>query len=566
VGFLVSLRRFQYGIHLIVDRIVAIIVGFALCLLFLFVPETFWDRTPTRSKNKKRTKHSAKSSSLSLDQLNGPHEVKSDVNRTGDATADNKSLRRQAVRNASNLSTVPSLNAPPRRASQALHVGFAPGTHDDSSQSDVNPPPETAATVAASSTEHPLVQSSNISCENQQSAGDTVDQSVDHIASAPTTDFAAHSNQSASSSSPRRPRLYSFRLSYLGNLDKEDLALKNSLAHHEFEKQIRPTGDGPPTPGLHSFNSPFYVGIEREDSDYLSRGRESPGLNHDGGTSTAPTPARQATDPTSSGVPTYPTYTATLKESPRRSFLQQLRICHGRLHDDNWFHVAIRPFILYAYPAVLWSSIVYACSIGWLIVLSESVSKIYRTRTTYGFSALSTGLIYLSPFIGGILGTAVAGKLSDVVVRAMSRRNGGLYEPEFRLVMAMPVAVTTVIGLMGFGWSAEVHDAWIVPTIFFGVISFGCSLGSTTAITFVVDSYRQYAGEALVTLNFTKNIFHGLVFSLFFTKWLEADGSKSVFLALGGIQLALLLLTVPMYIWGKRFRMWTVRKNLMEKF
>jgi hypothetical protein len=226
----------------------------------------------------------------------------------------------------------------------------------------------------------------------------------------------------------------------------------------------------------------------------------------------------------------------------------------------------MRPFILFAYPAVLWSSIVYACSVGWLIVLSESVAVIYRSRSTYNFSALSTGLIYISPFIGGILGTAVAGKVSDIIVRAMARRNGGLYEPEFRLVMAAPVAVTTVIGLMGFGWSASVHDAWIVPTIFFGIISFGCSLGSTTAITFCVDSYRQYAGEALVTLNFSKNIFHGLVFSLFFTNWLETDGSKTVFIWVGVIQLIMMAFTIPMYIYGKRARMWTVRKNLMEKF
>jgi len=226
----------------------------------------------------------------------------------------------------------------------------------------------------------------------------------------------------------------------------------------------------------------------------------------------------------------------------------------------------LRPFILFAYPAVLWSSAVYACSIGWLIVLSESVAVIYRDASTYNFSALSAGLIYLSPFIGGCLGTAVAGKVSDVIVRAMARRNGGLYEPEFRLVMAIPVAISTVIGLMGFGWSAQVHDSWIVPTIFFGIISFGCSLGSTTSITFCVDSYRQYAGEALVTLNFSKNIFHGLVFSLFFNSWLESDGSRTVFLALGGIQLAVLLFTIPMYIYGKRARMWTVRRNLMEKF
>jgi hypothetical protein len=108
-------------------------------------------------------------------------------------------------------------------------------------------------------------------------------------------------------------------------------------------------------------------------------------------------------------------------------------------------------------------------------------------------------------------------------------------------------------------------DNPIVPTVFFGIISFGCSLGSTTAITFAVDSYRQYSGEALVTLNFSKNIFHGLVFSLFFNRWLESEGSRDVFLAIGGIQLACLLTTIPMYIYGKRARMWTVRKKIMDK-
>ena len=55
-------------------------------------------------------------------------------------------------------------------------------------------------------------------------------------------------------------------------------------------------------------------------------------------------------------------------------------------------------------------------------------------------------------YIGGIIGTAVAGKISDVIVKAMSRRNGGVYEPEFRLVMAVPVAIATAIGLMGYGF------------------------------------------------------------------------------------------------------------------
>lgn len=261
-----------------------------------------------------------------------------------------------------------------------------------------------------------------------------------------------------------------------------------------------------------------------------------------------------------------PAYTAALRGLPPRSFVQQLRPFHGRLNKDKWYKVAVRPLILYSYPAVLWSAVVYSCSVGWLIVISESVSVIYREGHPFRFNALQAGLVYISPFIGGVLGTAVAGKVSDIIVKALARRNGGLYEPEFRLVMAIPITITTVLGLIGFGWSAQVHRHWMVPTAFFGIISFGCSLGSTTSITFCVDSYRQYAGEALVTLNFSKNIFHGLVFSLFVTGWLESDGPKKVYIWIGIIQLILMLFTIPMYIYGKRARMWTVRKNFMERF
>lgn len=133
-----------------------------------------------------------------------------------------------------------------------------------------------------------------------------------------------------------------------------------------------------------------------------------------------------------------------------KTFTQSLRIYSGVLRHESWWKAAIRPIILFRYPAVLWSTVVYSLSVGWLIVLSETVAHIYQEQP-YNFTRLQTGLIYLSPFIGGIIGTAVAGKVSDIIVRAMSRANGGVYEPEFRLVMGIPVAITTAIGLMGYG-------------------------------------------------------------------------------------------------------------------
>jgi MFS family permease len=302
-------------------------------------------------------------------------------------------------------------------------------------------------------------------------------------------------------------------------------------------------------------------------SDHPDR-QPSPSLTGSGYTSGGYRPAEEkiAMPTEVSGQPASMAYTHRLRHQPPKSFSQQLKVWNGRLNHDNWFKVMLRPFILFSYPAVLWSTVIYSCSVGWLIVISNTMSMIYRTPEPYGFTPFQTGLVYLSPFIGGILGTAVAGKISDVVVKILSRRNGGLYEPEFRLVMAIPITITTVIGLIGFGWSAEAGNHYMVPTVFFGIVSFGCSLGSTTAITFCVDSYRQYAGEALVTLNFSKNVLHGLVFSLFVTHWMAAEGSKSMYMWLGIIQLLLCLFSIPMYIYGKRARMWTVRRNMMEKF
>lgn len=259
-------------------------------------------------------------------------------------------------------------------------------------------------------------------------------------------------------------------------------------------------------------------------------------------------------------------YMEQRRSGPKLSFVELLRPFNGRLTHSSWLKVAIRPFILFAYPAVLWSSIVYSCSIGWLIVISEAMTQLFRSEATYNFSALSAGLLYISPFIGAILGTALAGKLSDLIVRSLAKRNSNIFEPEFRLVMTIPTVITTVIGLMGLGWSVQIGDRWIIPTVFFGVISFGCSLGAATAITFCVDSYRMYAGEALVTLNFSKNVFHGLVFSLFVTQWINDDGPKTVFIWLGVIQLIVMGFTIPMYIFGKRARMWTLRKNFMKNF
>lgn len=467
------------------------VVAFCGSLLFFFVPETFWDRSPVpRSRHVKRPSiFSRRSSARPVSRA----QIKEA------ADANNEKNTEKAGEGAPQESHD---EAKPRR--KRSHIGFAASPEGEAALDSKH--------LTDSLPASPVDKASS----NQVGSEDKPEQQTSSPTEPRPNASRSHSNSSAWSPA-RHPG--------------------SPYDAHRSDDHIRASEGGQPS------HAPPGTAATRSDT-------ESEKL---GSFSNLPR------------VTSGQAYTDALRNAPPKSFAQQLRVHHGRINQDRWWKAAVRPFILFSYPAVLWSAAIYACSVGWLIVISESVAVIFR-QGSYQFSALGTGLVYLSPFIGGVLGTAVAGKVSDVIVRGMARRNGGLYEPEFRLVMAAPVAVTTVVGLMGFGWSAEVQDAWIVPTVFFGIVSFGCSLGSTTSITFCVDSYRQYAGEALVTLNFSKNIFHGLVFSTFVTEWLAHAGSKMVFIWIGVIQLIVVLTTIPMYIYGKRARMWTVRMNLMEKY
>lgn len=427
------------------------VVGFCFVLMFLFVPETFWDRTPRPHSKSRKT--GLASLSRIFQHTSNPQEEKGGLSAGGDGPSD---MRRLAIGSSASAAGHGRATIAERRQQRnAQHVGFA-----DQAQKESKDSSEKGDAVLVLGPEFPRVEDRR----------------------RPRKDDNAEGSQYANEEVPR----------------------SLSPASHRFAARIEPRGEGPQTPGLHNFNSPFYVANEKPGTDYLKNEHagsevipETPGSTGTSG-ETAATSVKSA-------VPGPQRYTTYLRTQPAKTYRQTLKPWNGKLRQDKWLKVAIRPFILFVYPSILWSTLIYSLSIGWLIVLSESVSTIFENKASYNFTPLQAGLVYISPFIGGVLGTAVAGKVSDIIVRYMSRCNDGVYEPEFRLVMAIPVTIATCIGLMGYGWSAQERDNWIVPTVFFGIISFGCALGSTTSITFAVDSYRQYAGEALVTLNFSKS-------------------------------------------------------------
>ncbi|EGN99475.1 hypothetical protein SERLA73DRAFT_168884 [Serpula lacrymans var. lacrymans S7.3] len=235
-----------------------------------------------------------------------------------------------------------------------------------------------------------------------------------------------------------------------------------------------------------------------------------------------------------------------------------------RFSEGKFWKIALRPFTLVCSPAVAWGTLVYGTTSGWLVALSVSVSLLFSSpEYGYDFRAGPVGLISgVGPFIAAILGNAIAGPLSDWSVTWLSRRNNGVYEPEFRLFMVIPLLLATTIGWFGWAISANMQELWIGPAIFYSLLNFGQAVGSIAVVSYVVDAHSNYAPEAFATINCIKNLFtFGLTY--YVVPWLTAQGVLRTFCTIGGINIWVCLMTIPMYVYGKRARSWVHRTPWM---
>jgi MFS family permease len=119
----------------------------------------------------------------------------------------------------------------------------------------------------------------------------------------------------------------------------------------------------------------------------------------------------------------------------RNTWVSELKIFHGRVCDDSFFKVLARPLMMLIFPQVLFSFIAYGMTTSWLIVVGSVLAQIF-SAPPYNFTPSGVGLVSISTIVGSIIGAFSSGPAADWVVKAMSRRNNGVYEPEFRFVLA----------------------------------------------------------------------------------------------------------------------------------
>ncbi|KAK7748654.1 hypothetical protein SLS53_000675 [Cytospora paraplurivora] len=232
---------------------------------------------------------------------------------------------------------------------------------------------------------------------------------------------------------------------------------------------------------------------------------------------------------------------------PKVNYLQSLALFNGRKTDEALWKLALRPFPLFLQPAFLWACLIQGTLIGWTVFIGVILGAFFIGYPMW-WDEVQTGYAYTGAFIGAILGFLIAGGLSDWSARVLTRWNGGVYEPEFRIVLVIPQFIFGVMGIFGWGIAADgLLDGkfgWVIPLMFFAFVVCGMVIGAVASSLYIVDAYRDLAIEGFTCMIIFKNFFS---FSLTFKayKWLIINGTKAtpVFNALGAVQVVVCFLT-----------------------
>jgi hypothetical protein len=177
------------------------------------------------------------------------------------------------------------------------------------------------------------------------------------------------------------------------------------------------------------------------------------------------------------------------------SYLKSLRFMTGKQYTTAPFwKILIRPAVIFWYPGVLWGFLIYGVTLTWIVVFSVVNAQIFGVAP-YNFTPSQIGLISLSPLVMTVIGLIIAGPLNDFICLYLAKKNHGIYEPEFRLVLMFLVLILGIVGFFGFGATLHYKTHWIGSVLCFGIANMAMTFETGCVFGYIIDSYEDLSEE-----------------------------------------------------------------------
>lgn len=221
--------------------------------------------------------------------------------------------------------------------------------------------------------------------------------------------------------------------------------------------------------------------------------------------------------------------------------------------QESFLRSVTRPIILlFSSPIVFILSFYNALVYGLSYLILTTLAGIMQSK--YGFSEGQTGLLFFGRSIGNFIGMLFFALTSDRYVKYMRQKRGGETKPEDRLPHLILGAVSIVIGILMYGWTAYFSLAWILPIIGTGAVGFSMVLTMLPAQNYLVDVFDLYAASAIAASNTFSALF-GALFPLCGPPLYRSLGLGWGNSVLAFVFLVFLPVLVVLHRFGERIRM-----------
>ncbi|ODQ79522.1 hypothetical protein BABINDRAFT_161913 [Babjeviella inositovora NRRL Y-12698] len=235
-------------------------------------------------------------------------------------------------------------------------------------------------------------------------------------------------------------------------------------------------------------------------------------------------------------------------------------IADGETVAGRFYVNLTRPVkLLLFHPMVFGLGSFMAFVYGFMYLMIVTIPTIWTE--VYGFDKAIAGLLFLPMGIGYVLGIVFWTWSCEVCYEKLVEKNGGVAKPEYRLPMLCFTGILIPVGLFWYGWSAEKHLHWIMPSIGTAIFGFGLVAVFQTIQNYLIDMSPLFAASSIGAASLFRSCF-GFGFPLFANQMYAKLGygwgnTLCGFLALG------LGIPFPVFVimYGERLRLWA-NKNM----
>ncbi|KAH7379889.1 serine/threonine kinase 16 [Cadophora sp. MPI-SDFR-AT-0126] len=247
----------------------------------------------------------------------------------------------------------------------------------------------------------------------------------------------------------------------------------------------------------------------------------------------------------------------------KKTFLQNMKLFDGTYSDENFIQLVIAPFAVCANLSVLYIVIVQGWFVCLFVAIAFVIAQIFGLPP-YLLTPSGIGYLSLGPFVGGVIALLLFGAVTDPLIMFMTRRNKGVYEPEYRLLIGI-LGLVSGAGLFGYGYVTQNAGSPYVAATLHGIVLFGVMAELVSTSAYALDAYRDMSNEIFIMGMLVKNfLLYG--FTYFINDWLARSGPKEVFFVFGGTGFGIMIGMPIMYVFGKKYRSFWHRHNLLEKW